>query len=236
MENRYKCLIVDDEKASHVVLANYIGYINTLELVGEKYNIIEAVNFLHDQPVDLIFLDINMPHFTGFDLFKMLSKPPAVIITTAYTEYALAGYEVGVIDYLLKPIEFHRFSKAVDKYLLTRVKSTGEQAAAPAQPETIAVKVNSDIINIKLDDITYIKSMGNYVKLNTGKKSYMCTTSTVDLEKKLPAERFVRIHKSFIVSTKKIERIADGNVYIDGTELPVGITYLRKLENMFKKQ
>lgn len=233
---KYKCMIVDDEMASHVVLKNYISYMNNLELVAQKFNIIEAINFLHESPVDLVFLDINMPHFTGFDLFKILSKPPAVIITTAYSEYAITAFDVGAVDYLLKPIEFQRFSKAVDRFLHTyRQVSDIPILANDDTVKTISVKVNSGMEEIVVDDIVYIKSMGNYVKLITDKTSYLCTTTTTDLEKKLPSEKFMRVHKSFIVAIKRIEKFTDGKIYLEDAEIPVGITYLRKLDSMFGK-
>ncbi len=229
MENKVKCLIVDDERASHIVLKNYIENVDNLELCGHAYNVLEAINFLHGSPVDLIFLDINMPQLSGFDLLKTLTKPPAIIIITAYPEFAAKSYEFGVIDYLLKPIEFSRFLKSITRFFSSMPAKRLRQEKLNHQQQFVNVKVNSEMIDIPADEILYTKSLGNYVSVITLKKDYLCSCSTVDIEKKLPQNRFMRIHKSHIVSLEKIEKLLANSIIINNTELPVGITFRRKL-------
>ncbi len=236
MQSKIKCLIVDDEEAGHHVLINYIGYVDSLELSGQCYNVLEAINLLHKQQVDLIFLDINMPELSGFDLIKTLTNPPAIILTTAYSTHALESYNFGVIDYLLKPIEFSRFLKSIDRFFSLRAPLLSEPEKLLQQQElTITVKVDGDMIDVPLSDIIYTQSLGNYVKVVTRQKKYLCSITTTDIEKRLPHARFMRIHKSHIISLEKIDKFLYTSVMMDGVELPVGITYRRKLEEKLKE-
>jgi len=236
MQSKIKCLIVDDEEAGHHVLINYISYVDSLELSGQCYNVLEAINFLHKQQVDLIFLDINMPELSGFDFIKTLTNPPAIILTTAYSTHALESYNFGVIDYLLKPIEFSRFLKGIDRFFSLRAPMQTEAEKLLQQPEsTITVKVDGDMIDVPLSDIIYTQSLGNYVKLVTTQKKYLCSITTTDIEKRLPHTRFMRIHKSHIISLERIDKFLYTSVMMDGVELPVGITYRRKLEEKLKE-
>lgn len=233
----YTCLIVDDEAAAHYVLANYIERVGRLELAGQCYNVLEAINFLHRNPVDLLFLDINMPEMSGFDLLKSLSHPPKIIITTAYSEYALESYEYWAIDYLLKPIEFPRFLKSIDRFLATLPlddKSPELFNTRVKADEPFTVKVDGDLVSIHPDELIHAQSVGNYVKITTSKQSYLASITTTELEHRLPAGRFMRIHKSHIVALDKITRHGNGFVIIDGEELPVGITYRRELAERLK--
>jgi len=233
MTEKFRCLIVDDEAAAHFVLVNYIERLERLELAGQCYNVLDAINFLHQHSVDLLFLDINMPELSGFDLLKTLVHPPKVILTTAYSEFALESYEYGAIDYLLKPIGFPRFLKAVDRFIGTqpseRVASIYTDPAA-----SLMVKVDAGMVRINFDELLYTQSMGNYVRLVTEKQTYLATITTAELEQRLPAERFMRIHKSHIVALDKITRTGQSAVMVAGTELPVGITYRRELAERLK--
>lgn len=236
MQSKIKCLIVDDEEAGHHVLVNYIGYVDRLELSGHCYNVLEAINFLHKHPVDLIFLDINMPELTGFDFIKTLTNPPAIILTTAYSTHALESYNFGVVDYLLKPIEFSRFLKAIDRFFSLKSPMQTEAEKPLLQSEaSITVKVDSEMIDVPLAEIIYTQSLGNYVKLVTTQKKYLCSITTTDIEKRLPHNRFMRIHKSHIISLERIEKFLFTSVMMNGVELPVGITYRRKLEEKLKE-
>lgn len=233
---KYTCLIVDDEAAAHYVLVNYIERVERLELAGQCYNVLEAINFLHQHPVDLLFLDINMPEMTGFDLLKTLINPPKIIITTAYSEFALESYEYWAIDYLLKPIEFPRFLKSIDRFLATvptPEEHAGLHAGAQLDPSFV-VKVDGEQVRIHLDDLVHAQSVGNYVKITTVKQSYLATITTTELEHRLPADRFMRIHKSHIVALDKISKHGNGFVIVNNTELPVGITYRRELAERMK--
>ncbi|MGQ3013253.1 MAG: LytR/AlgR family response regulator transcription factor [Flavobacteriales bacterium] len=232
MTEKFRCLIVDDESAAHYVLTSYIERIERLELAGQCYNVLEAINFLHQNPVDLLFLDINMPELSGFDLLKTLTNPPKVIITTAYSEFALESYEYWVIDYLLKPIEFPRFLKSIDRFLITLPADTDPEAFPAAQPDPdlpFMVKVDGEQVRIHPDELLYAQSLGNYVKLITTRQTFLATITTTELEHRLPSARFMRIHKSYIVALDKVTRSGNGFVIVGETELPVGITYRREL-------
>lgn len=232
MRETKKCIIVDDEPAAHYVLANYIKQNPQLELVFQGYNGIEAMNYLRENPVDLMFLDINMPEISGMELLKILPTHPKTILTTAYSEFALESYDYGVIDYLLKPIYFPRFLKAIDRFFLTEtVKAKEEEIAINA----VSVKVDGYFIEIELDQLLFAQSFGNYVKLHTTKRTYLASITTTELEKCLPEKNFMRIHKSYIVALDKIETTEKDFVIIKNERLPIGITYKRELTDRLKK-
>lgn len=230
MKEPKKCIIVDDEPAAHYVLANYIKQNPQLELVFQGYNGIEAMNYLRDNPVDLMFLDINMPEITGMELLKILPTHPKIILTTAYSEFALESYDYGVIDYLLKPIYFPRFLKAIDRFFSTENALHKEEVIV----NSISVKIDGYFVDIELDQLLYAQSFGNYVKLHTTKRTYLASITTTELEKCLP-ENFIRIHKSYIVALDKIESTEKDFVTIKNGKLPIGITYRRELLDRLKK-
>lgn len=228
MAQKIKCLIVDDEQAAHYVLVNYIERIERLELAGQCYNVLEAVNFLHHHHVDVVFLDINMPELTGFDLLKTLTHPPRIVLTTAYSEFALESYEYGAMDYLLKPIQFPRFLKSVDRFMATF--ESGVNSSNIAIPEaSFMVKVDGNLVRINPAELLYAQSLGNYVKLFTNKQTFLASITTTELEQRLRSQRFMRIHKSYIIALDKITRSTNHSVFVGDTEIPVGITYRREL-------
>lgn len=232
MRESKKCIIVDDEPAAHYVLANYIKQNPQLELVFQGYNGIEAMNYLRENTVDLMFLDINMPEISGMELLKIIPTHPKTILTTAYSEYALESYDYGVIDYLLKPIYFPRFLKAVDRFFATEnAKARVEEAVV----NSVNVKVDGYFMDIELDQLLFAQSFGNYVKLHTIKRTYLASITTSELEKCLPEKNFMRIHKSYIVALDKIEGTDKDFVIIKNEKLPVGITYKRELSDRIKK-
>lgn len=231
MKETKKCIIVDDEPAAHYVLANYIKQNPQLELVFQGYNGIEAMNYLRENPVDLMFLDINMPEISGMELLKILPTHPKTILTTAYSEFALESYDYGVIDYLLKPIYFPRFLKAIDRFFGTENnKSKTEEII-----NTVSVKVDGYFIEIELDQLLFAQSFGNYVKLHTTKRTYLASITTTELEKCLPEKSFMRIHKSYIVALDKIDSTEKDFVLIKNERIPIGITYKRELTDRLKK-
>lgn len=233
MMGKIRCLIVDDEVAAHYVLVNYIERMERLELVGQCHNVLETINFLHKNQVDLIFLDINMPELSGFDLLRTLTHPPKVILTTAYSEFALESYEYGTVDYLLKPIHFPRFLKAVERFM--SLLPPDHHSAAPDPASTpFMVKADGDWIRIVPEDLLYAQSLGNYVKIFTRQQTHLITITTTELEQRLPAKDFMRIHKSYIVALDKVERFTNQTVFIGDAELPVGITYRRELAERMK--
>jgi len=232
MKEPKKCIIVDDEPAAHYVLANYIKQNPQLELVFQGYNGIEAMDYLRENPVDLMFLDINMPEISGMELLKIIPTHPKTILTTAYSEYALESYDYGVIDYLLKPIYFPRFLKAVDRFFASEtVKAKTEEAIV----NSVSVKVDGYFMDIELDQLLFAQSFGNYVKLHTIKRTYLASITTSELEKCLPEKNFMRIHKSYIVALDKIDVTEKDFVIIKNEKLPIGITYKRELSDRLKK-
>lgn len=232
MREPKKCIIVDDEPAAHYVLANYIKQNPQLELVFQGFNGIEAMDYLREHPVDLMFLDINMPEISGMELLKIIPTHPSTILTTAYSEYALESYDYGVIDYLLKPIYFPRFLKAIDRFFATE---NGKVKTEEAVINSVTVKVDGYFIEIELDQLLFAQSFGNYVKLHTLKRTYLASITTSEFEKCLPEKNFMRIHKSYIVALDKIETTDKDFVVIKNEKLPIGITYKRELSDRLKK-
>lgn len=221
---------MDDEPAAHYVLMSHIRYVSQLELVQQCYNAIEAINYLRQHPVDLMFLDINMPEISGIELLKSLKNPPRTILTTAYSEYAMESYDHGVVDYLLKPINLPRFITATERYFELSVRREPEKESR----SFIMVKTGGVNTRIELDDILYAQSLGNFIRICTSQKTYIVSLTTSELEETLPDNQFLRIHKSFIVSLNKIHEYGKDTVTINDQKMPVGITYRQKLYERLK--
>ena len=233
---RIRCMIVDDEPLAQKVLEKYIVSLPSLELCSTCRNALEAASYLHENAVDLIFLDIKMPGLTGMEFLETLTNPPLVIITTAYSEYALEGYEYAVVDYLLKPIAFERFLKALNR-VQERIKRKEIDTKVKGQPkkdpdDVITLKCGSDLHRIRLSDIKYIEGYGNFVKVHTLKKTMLISEKMKTLEKDLAKSHFVRVHKSYIVSLEKIERIKDDKIFILDEAIPIGRFYKKGLEKI----
>ena len=222
-----RCIVVDDEPAAHYVLVNYIERSADLELVAQCYNAFEALEYLRNNRVDLIFLDIDMPEITGMEFLKMLDNPPKTILTTAYSEYALESYDYGVVDYLLKPISFPRFFKAVQRFLSFNQSTISQEE----EPKTISIRMDGRLIEVKLAQIDFIQSFGNYVKIVTPAQTYLTASTTQQILTQVPASKFVRIHKSYIASINKVSKYEHGMVQINNMSLPVGITFRRELQD-----
>ena len=191
------------------------------------------MDYLRENKVDLMFLDINMPEISGMELLKIIPTHPKTILTTAYSEFALESYDYGVIDYLLKPIYFPRFLKAIERFFSTEIiKSEPEEVI----PDTVSVKIDGYLIDIELDQLLYAQSFGNYVKLHTIKRTFLASITTTELEKCLPEKNFMRIHKSYIVALDKIEESEKDCVVIKKEKLPIGITYRRELTDRLKNK
>ncbi|MBN1272842.1 MAG: response regulator transcription factor [Candidatus Aminicenantes bacterium] len=236
MTMKIRCMIVDDEPLAQKVLEKYIASLPSLELTHICRNALEATSYLHEQVVNLIFLDIKMPGLSGMEFLKTLTNPPLVIITTAYSEYALEGYEYAVVDYLLKPIAFERFLKAVNR-VQERIKRKDIDIKEKDKPkkdqdDVFTLKCGSDLHRIRLSDIKYIEGYGNFVKIHTLKKTILATAKMKVLEKELTKSHFVRVHKSYIVSLGKIERIKDDLIHIMDDTIPIGRFYKKGLEKI----
>ena len=225
-----KCLIVDDEPLARDLIRSHLEKLDNFEIVAECADAISALRSLREHQVNLMFLDIQMPQITGFNLLRTLTAPPKVIITTAFREYALEGYELDVVDYLLKPVTFERFLKAVNKYFQMRTEQAGfpmdgREELAAQENASIYVKENKRIVKVILNDITYVEGLSEYVQIYTEKKRIITKMSMTQMEEKLPSDQFLRIHKSYIVATSRIEAFTANIIEIPGKELPIGRSY-----------
>lgn len=235
-----RCLVVDDEELARALLGNYIGRLPHLQLAASCANPLEALAVLQQQPVDLLFLDIQMPELTGIEFLRTLPRKPVVIFTTAYAEYALEGYALDVTDYLLKPFSFERFLQAVNKAIaLIQAKPANPPTISPASappPEThepakdyILVKADHKVHRLRYDDILYIQSMREYAAFYTSSGRILSLNALKTLEETLPPERFIRIHKSYIVAIAKIDALEGNMVQVGKEKLPVGANYREEL-------
>ena len=218
------CVIVDDEPLAREGLADYVKEVDFLKLTGVCENPVELLSLMDKEPVDLIFLDIQMPKMSGIDFLKIVQNPPMAIITTAYPSYALEGFQLNVMDYLLKPITFERFFKSAGKArdyhkLLTK------SAASKAEEDYFFIKCGSKYEKIFFDDVLYIEGLQNYVTIHTGKGKYITLLNLKHLEQNLDSRHFIRIHKSYIIAVAHITAIRKNSVFIGTMELPVGDNY-----------
>ena len=230
-----KYIIVDDETASHDVIKDYASNLSFLSHEKSCYNAFEAIEYLNKNSVDLIFLDINMPKLSGLDFLKTLSRPPKVIITSAYREYALDGYELNIEDYLLKPFNFSRFVKAI-----TKIQESTSPITKPTQEiqnsddTKIFVKEDKKYHQIKLKNILFIEAYGNYVKLHLVDKMIVSHQTLISFSQSLPDNQFIRVHKSFIVSIDKIELIEGNRIHIQNHKIPVGKMYKLNINKLIE--
>ncbi|PUZ27585.1 DNA-binding response regulator [Chitinophaga costaii] len=231
---KYNCIVVEDEPLAAEVLSDYINQIPFLELQGICPDAIYAMEKLQQTTVDLIFLDIHLPKLKGLDFLRTLQHPPQVIITTAYQEYALQGYEFNVLDYLLKPVEFSRFLMAVHK--LKQATTPTSVAITPQQQRPhLFFNVNKKKIKVYLDEILYIESLKEYIRIFTKEKNILTKFQIGQIEELLARNNFLRIHRSFIVAQDKIEAISATDVDINGQSLPIGRSYKELVMNMLMR-
>lgn len=214
------CLIIDDEPLARKGLREYIDDIDFITIAGEYDTPLKVMDKLQGGDVQLIFLDIQMPKLTGLDFLKTLQNPPLVIITTAYPQYALEGFELDVLDYLLKPISFNRFLKAVRK-AKEYYTSQPVLPAAPTTPGYIFIKADNKLVKIMHDDILFIEAMQNYVTIYTTTKKYVTYLTFKGIEESLPAANFLKVHKSYIVQLNKVDSIEGGAIIIGQHAIPV---------------
>lgn len=222
----YKCLIIDDEKPAHQVLLSHIKQCNDLECVGHAYSGREALTFLQNNEVDILFLDINMPLLSGLELLGMLPVKPTTIVTTAYSEFALESYQNDAVDYLLKPIAFSKFLKAVEKAKV--FCKDRKESIKKIQPLCVVVKEDGFDYFIEKNDIIYVESAGNYIKVftNSRRKSYFVYGSLVGFKTELEGDEFVQIHRSFVINKKYIkERFMSKVILKNNDEVPIGRKY-----------
>jgi len=227
---KIRCLIIDDEPPARDILKKHIAGVETLELTGDYSNAVEALKFLQDNSVDLLFLDIQMPHILGTSFIRTLKNPPKVIFTTAYRKFAVEGFELNAVDYLLKPISFERFLQAVNKVLQIDLSSSGhgntitENSSDQAHP-FLYFRVDRKMVKVFLDDILYVESLKDYIKIYTVAKTIITKQPISSLEELLPADSFIRIHRSYIIAINKIDSFHADAVEISKNELPIGRLY-----------
>lgn len=229
--SKVTCIIVEDEPLAAKVLMDYISQVPFLELKGTFKDAIMATDYLRENSADLIFLDIHLPKLKGMAFLKTLVNPPAVIITTAYHQYAVEGFNLNVTDYLLKPIEFDRFLVAVTK---VKTAQPDKQKVVESREEKafIFLSVQKKKVKILFSEIVYIESQREYIKIVTTKKEFISKMSTNEIEAVLPADQFKRIHRSYIISISKIESYTADMVEVNGVSIPVGRGYRDVIENL----
>ena len=232
-----RCLIIDDEPLGIKLIKAHLDKLESFEVVGECKSALKAVEFLRTEKIDLIFLDINMPEISGIDFLKTLSDPPYVIITTAYREYAIEGYELDVVDFLLKPISFERFLKAINRYC-NRTRTTpvkdGNNSDETEEKKHIYIQDGKNTFKLLYDDIIYFEGYGEYVKVITLNRNYLVRDSLAEFEHRLSSDFFLRIHKSYLINIRKILGFSTIHVMLKNNELPVGRVYREKVMKILK--
>ena len=227
-------LIIDDEYIAHDIIKGYCDMLPNMELKKNCYDALEAFEYLNEHPVDLIFLDLNMPKLKGFDFLRTLDTPPKVIVTTAYSEHALEGFELNVVDYLLKPFSFERFLKAVKKVSPKR-QEIKEVIAPVIQQEAnrFFIKGDKKMHQVNEENILFIEAFGNYTKLFLIDSMIVCNEKISDFEQRLPKKAFIRVHKSFMVAVDKIASIEHNKIHILTHKIPIGLTYKSVVNSLY---
>ncbi|MFA9389295.1 MAG: LytR/AlgR family response regulator transcription factor [Prolixibacteraceae bacterium] len=226
-----RCIIVDDEPLARELIAGYLAKIDNLELIAQCSNAMDAFQVLKEKNIDLIFLDVNMPQITGTEFIRSLRNPPRVIIISAHKEYALEGFELDVVDYLLKPVSFSRLLKAVDKYFVLSSNNIQTHGSDPkAEEEFIYVKENKKVMKLVLSEIDYIEAMGEYCQVYIEGRRIIPKMSIKNFEELLEDKSFIRIHKSIIVPIKKVTAFSASTIEINKKkELPIGRSYKKSV-------
>lgn len=234
---KYSCLIVDDEPIAIRVVRNHLQNFPNIEIAGECSNAIEALDFLMQKPVDLMFLDIQMPQITGLELIRNLQHPPLVIFTTAYRDFAVEAFDLDVVDYLLKPFSLARFAKSIGKFIqqMSEKNNGFHHPETNPTPEYILIKADKKIYKIDLNDLVYLESMGDYVSVYTSTEKITTKERISNLYEKLPANQFLRIHRSYVVSIRRIDAILAGCIEIANKKLPVGRNYKEQVETFLNQ-
>jgi len=228
-----KAIIVDDEPLAQNVILQFAKAIPGLEIICTCDNALEASSKLKEESVDLMFLDVNMPRLSGLELLKNLAKPPLVILTTAYSDYAMEGYELNILDYLKKPFSFERFFKAVQKaedQIALRQAHKQE-----SESDYIFIKANKKTIRVEFKSICYIEGLGDYIKIHLKDKHLVTNLSMKKMEELLPADQFFRTHKSYLIRLDQILSIEGNQVNVNGTKLPVGNNFRQEFQELINK-
>ena len=224
---KIRCLVIDDEPPAREILKKHIAEVETLELAGDCSNAVEALAFLQENPVELLFLDIQMPHILGTSFIRTMKNPPKVIFTTAYRKYAIEGFDLNAVDYLLKPISFERFLQAVNKVLQINLtvpnhNNNSTEAIQEQAHHFLYFRVDRKMVKVFLDDILFVESLKDYIRIFTATKTIITKQPISSLEELLPADAFIRIHRSYIVAIDKIDSFNADTIEIGKKELPIG--------------
>ncbi|MEP7143451.1 MAG: LytTR family DNA-binding domain-containing protein [Ferruginibacter sp.] len=231
-----KCIIVEDEALAQHVIQSHLKQAGQFELVATCSNALEATEILANHEVDLIFLDIQLPGMTGLNFLRSLTDPPLIVLTTAYAEYALESYEFNVIDYLLKPISFERFSKAINKIVDGRLFTQVIKEKENLPPDHIFIKSNNKFFKVNFSEIIYIEGMKDYLKIHTAEYKLVTHHTMGEMEKILPAKQFIRVHKSYIVAIAHIRIIYGNCVEMQKETIPIGNIYKDKMMNFINRK
>lgn len=230
---QYQCLIVEDEPLAAEVLQDYVNQVPFLVLKGVCGDAIYAMEILQKEKIDLIFLDIHLPKLKGLDFIRTLKNPPHIIITSAYHEYALQGYEYNVVDYLLKPVEFSRFLMAVNKLRQFSVSDNAAVlSAVPGERPYLFFNVSKKKVKVYLDEVLYIESLKEYIRIVTNNKAILTKFQLGQVEELLARNNFLRIHRSFIVAKDKVEAFTATDVEINGKQIPIGRSYKELVQSV----
>lgn len=229
-KTKYTCLIIDDEPLAIKVIQEHLeNFSDQMECVGTYTKPIEAIPLLNNGAIDILFLDINMPSISGIEFLKAIPKQPYVIFTTAYREYAVDAFDLNALDYLVKPISTGRFLKAINKFLSL------EQTHLSKPKEIIHIKADKKNYNIPIQNILYVEGVDNYIKIKTTTNSLICYESLAGMEKELPAEVFIRIHRSFIINIKQIDHYTSSYIQLDDRQFTIGRNYKEQVLNHLEK-
>lgn len=228
---KIRSLIIDDEPLAADVIQNYLEQLPQVEIVDRCANAMDAFSILSEQQVDLIFSDINMPRLNGIDFLKSLQHPPLVVITTAYRDYAVESFELNVVDYLVKPIALHRFLQAMDKVsqiMHSNQHYIGETKLVESEKAFIFLKVDKRMVKVFLDEILFIESLKDYVRVHTIYENLVTHQNLNGMSKLLPADQFIRVHKSYVIAIDKVKALEGNSVEIGGKSIPLGRNYRKE--------
>jgi DNA-binding LytR/AlgR family response regulator len=228
---KIKCILIDDEPLAIKVLQNYFTNFSDFEIIGTFNNALEALEFINNNGVDAVFLDINMPMMTGFELISLIENKTRVIITSAFREFAVESYDLDVLDYLLKPIPLPRFVKCINKITAEFNLKNNIKIENQRIDSHIFIKVDKKMIKINIDEILFIEGMKEYIKVITVDKTYITHKSLTSLSDELPADRFIRIHKSYTIAIDKVKSIEGNRIQIHSYTIPIGRNYSKEVKS-----
>lgn len=228
---KIKCLLIDDEPLAIKVLQNYFTNFTDFEIIGTFNNSLEALDFINSTPVDAVFLDINMPMMTGFELISLIENKTKVIITTAFREFAAESYDLDVLDYLVKPIPLPRFIKCINKITTEYNLKNNIKTEASKGDSHIFIKVDKKMMKINIEEILFVEGMKEYIKVVTPDKTYITHKSLTSLSEELPNDKFLRIHKSYVIALNKVKSIEGNRIQILNHIIPIGRNYSKEVKN-----